>query len=42
MMLYSKCNNVYKEYMFGKWSEVTCIEKVLFSGRCYKCKKEVA
>ena len=41
MKLYSKCINVYKEYMFGKWIETTCKEKV-FSGRCYRCKKEVA
>ena len=41
MKMYNKCNNVYKEYMFGKWIETTCKEKV-FSGRCGMCKKEVA
>ncbi len=38
MMLYSVCNYRYEEYMFGKWLQYTCKEKV-FSGRCSRCKE---
>ena len=42
MMLYSKCNNVYKEHVFGKWIEFTCKEKVWYStDKCYKCKGRI-
>ena len=38
MMLYSVCNNRYKEYMFGKWIESICKEKLWHStDKCFKC-----
>lgn len=33
MTLYKHCNATVKEYMFGRWHEYTCKNKV-FSGRC--------
>lgn len=38
MTLYSVCNYRYEEYMFGKWFQYTCKEKVWHStDKCYKC-----
>ena len=38
MKMYSKCNNVYREYMFGKWIEQTCKNEV-WHGKCFRCKE---